>query len=413
MRKNLLELEKILQLLQKVNNVFDQTGTMEATLVNEILNDIEAVNLEVYGCKEYPGISLHKYTDNPRFFSGQLNKWQNLLSEELQYRKSIINKIDYDFHVLSAHISTSSKESLLEEAVDCLKQFRQNSEMNYKKTKRVYNNYHYFWGSLDLDNGNIDLLKNRIHEIKNHWADFCWLYNNLTDYRSKKVLYGILHYWMTFDCMTKNSIVENNYDDYYDFDIITCNKEEVFVDLGAYNGDSTLSFINNFGVYKRIYCYEMTDSSMEIMKQRLADFDHIVYRQVAVGSMAGTVCINPVNGLSSYTVMSQESNIEEPSHTIQIPMVKLDDDIQEPITFLKMDIEGSELEAMKGAEQHIRNDKPKLAVCSYHNNHHIYEIPQLMKKYNPQYKLYMRYNGPLDNPLTSEYVTFAIDPRDN
>lgn len=82
--------------------------------------------------------------------------------------------------------------------------------MNYKQTKRVYSNYHYFWGYLDLDNGNIDLLKNRIHEIKSYWDDFCWLYNNLTDYRSQKVLYGILHYWMIFDFMTKNSIVENN-----------------------------------------------------------------------------------------------------------------------------------------------------------------------------------------------------------
>lgn len=77
-----------------------------------------------------------------------------------------------------------------------------------------------------------------------------------------------LQYRKSIDFMTQNSIVENNYDDYY-------------------------------------------------------DFDHIVYRQVAVGSMAGTVCINPVNDLFSYTVMPQESNIEEPSHTMQIPMVKL------------------------------------------------------------------------------------------
>ena len=88
------------------------------------------------------------------------------MSEELQYRKSIINKIDCDFYVLSAHISTTSKELLLAEVVDCLKQFRQNYEMNYKQTKQVYNNYHYFLGSLDLDISNIDLLKNRIHEIK-------------------------------------------------------------------------------------------------------------------------------------------------------------------------------------------------------------------------------------------------------
>lgn len=142
---------------------------------------------------------------------------------------------------------------------------------------------------------------------------------------------------------------------------------------------------------------------MEKTKQNLADFDNILYRQTAVGNTNGVASISGdkilpqgVGGASMLNGMTQ------------VPMVMLDDDIREPITFLKMDIEGSELEAMKGAEQHIRKDKPKLAVCSDHNNHHIYEIPRLMKEYNPQYKLYMRYNGPAHQPWISEYITFAI-----
>ncbi len=184
-------------------------------------------------------------------------------------------------------------------------------------------------------------------------------------------------------------------------DILKCDENECLVDLGAYNGDSALSFIHNFGVYKRIYCYEMTDASMKEMKKRLEGFENIVYRQTAVGNRNGSVHIADFTGDSSSNAVSAQGGSE-------IAMVKLDDDIAEPVTFIKMDIEGSEIEAMKGAQRHIREDKPKLAVCSYHNNHHIYEIPKLMKEYNPQYKLYMRYNGPKDPVLTSEFVTFAI-----
>lgn len=402
MRKELLETENVLQLLQKIKKFLDQSENMDAALVRDIIDGVEAVNIEIYGCKEYPDIFLREHTDDPVLFSEQFERWQGLLSEELHYRKSILNKTDYDFHVLSAHVSVTSEETLLEETVECLKQIRQDFEMNYERIKRSYNYFHYFWGSLDLDTDDLDLLKNRVHEIKSHWNDFCWLYDNLADYRSKKVLYGILKHWMKFDFQVINSIRENNYDDYFDFDFITCSEEEVFVDLGEYEGESALSYIDNFGVYKRIYCYEMTASSMEKIKHNLAGFDNIVYRQAAVGNT------NDAVDIFGDKIMPQANEVFMTDHATEVPMVRLDDDIKEPVTFLKMDIEGSELEAMKGAEQHIRKDKPKLAVCSYHNNHHIYEIPRLMKEYNPQYKLYMRYNGPADQPWISEYVTFAI-----
>ena len=86
----------------------------------------------------------------------------------------------------------------------------------------------------------------------------------------------------------------------------------------------------------------------------------------------------------------------------------LDEDITEPISFVKMDIEGSELDALIGAKRHITEEHPKLAVCTYHNNHHIWEVPRLMKACNPDYRLYMRYNGDLNAFLISEFVTFAL-----
>lgn len=406
MRQELLQLEKVLQLLQKTVDILKAAENPDDRIITEILNGVTEVNIEVYGCEELSDFPLNKYADVPGLFQECFDRWMNRMVDQLQLRKLLFNKTDYDFQILSAHITVMSEEGLLKEAVACLEQVRQDCEQNYEYIKNIYNNYHYFWGSLDLDRGDIGLLKSRVHEIKSHWDDLCWLYQNLADYRSKKVLYGILHYWLTFDFADKNTIVENNYDDYYDFDILTCSEDEVFVDLGAYNGDSALSYIENFGSYKRIYCYEMASSAMKEMEQKLAAFDHIVYRQAAVGNRNESAFMTEINGATTNFIVSpQEVDIEK---RIQVPMVKLDDDICEPITFLKMDIEGSELEAMKGAEQHIRKDKPKLAVCSYHNNHHIYEIPRLMREYNPQYKLYMRYNGPVNHVLTSEYVTFAL-----
>ncbi len=57
--------------------------------------------------------------------------------------------------------------------------------------------------------------------------------------------------------------------------------------------------------------------------------------------------------------------------------------------FIKMDIEGSEMEALRGAEKLIRSRKPSLAVCVYHKENDIVDIPLYLKSLVPEYKLYL------------------------
>lgn len=62
------------------------------------------------------------------------------------------------------------------------------------------------------------------------------------------------------------------------------------------------------------------------------------------------------------------------------------------VTFIKMDIEGSELEALRGAVNVIKRDKPRLAICIYHKPEDMYEIPFWIKETVPEYKLYIRHH---------------------
>ncbi|MCH5267988.1 MAG: FkbM family methyltransferase [Lachnospiraceae bacterium] len=136
------------------------------------------------------------------------------------------------------------------------------------------------------------------------------------------------------------------------------------------------------------------------MQEKLEPFDDIVIRNAGVGSENTTMYMQTAEIGSTNRIGSDGK--------LPVEVVRLDDDIQEMVTFIKIDIEGSELEAIEGARNHIINDKSKLAICTYHNNHHIWEIPKLMRDLNPDYKLYIRYNGSWSGFAVSEYVTFGV-----
>lgn len=75
-----------------------------------------------------------------------------------------------------------------------------------------------------------------------------------------------------------------------------------------------------------------------------------------------------------------------------------------PISFIKMDIEGAELEALKGAAQTIQRNKPKLAICVYHKPEDILDIPGYILELNADYRLYLRHYS----YTPTETVLYAI-----
>ena len=78
------------------------------------------------------------------------------------------------------------------------------------------------------------------------------------------------------------------------------------------------------------------------------------------------------------------------------------------ITFIKMDIEGSEVPALIGAKNIIQTYHPKLAISIYHRPEDVYEIPNLLLEYNPDYVFFVRHYS----ICASETVLYAIDKND-
>ena len=245
----------------------------------------------------------------------------------------------------------------------------------------------HFWGKFDPENGQIEMIEQRAGILKKRWNEIENFYNSLSDYRSKNVLVMILENWLSFYYGRIQKVKEHNFKSYFDLDLLAASPDEVFVDLGAWKGDTLDEYIQTYGSdnYKTIYCYEIIESNVQILRDKCRYDKRVIIRPVGVSDKKGIMYLSD-NGTSDAQSLSE-------SGTTEIQTVTLDEDIQEKITFLKMDIEGAEKSAILGAKNHIKEDHPKLAISIYHSNDDLLDIFNLIREIQPNYKFYLRYNG--------------------
>jgi FkbM family methyltransferase len=176
---------------------------------------------------------------------------------------------------------------------------------------------------------------------------------------------------------------------YFDLPYFKPQKDEFFIDAGGLNGYSTKCFFewlqNNTERCQSII-FEPDSNSYKVCKDNIQKWNYNNVEVVNKGlwHKKETLRFCRLGGASSINLDGEEI----------IETVSLDEYIgteKEPVTFIKMDIEGAELNALKGAEKTIIKHKPKLAICIYHKPEDVWEIPNLLLDFVPDYKFYIRH----------------------
>lgn len=170
------------------------------------------------------------------------------------------------------------------------------------------------------------------------------------------------------------------YFDLPEFDL----KNEYFVDAGAFNGETAEYFLSLFD-NGYAYVLEPNPKQFEITKGRLRTYPQAELFPYGAYDQNTLLCFNVNQGYESTGRISEHGSVK-------IEVRKMDDLLRDrKVTFIKMDIEGSELAALRGAERIIREQRPKLAICVYHKPEDMWEIPELILNYHPDYKLFLRH----------------------
>ena len=241
------------------------------------------------------------------------------------------------------------------------------------------------------------------------------VYGRLADEESRKVFADILNYKLSGKISYLRGCTTTRDDDLRK--IFSFGGAEIYVDAGAYDGDTVEEFLKLAGgKYTKIYAVEPDPKNYK----KLAEFvrqtatDHIECIPAGLWSKSGVLELSGSGGRQSTLWYSGKEQVTVKEYgmgathnpeignqvgkkkkTQAVQVVSVDSILgTEHASYMKFDVEGAEEEALKGATQHLVPDcngvLPKLLVAAYHHDEDLFALPLLLWKLQPRYQIYLR-----------------------
>ncbi|MEM6577788.1 MAG: FkbM family methyltransferase [Pseudomonadota bacterium] len=190
---------------------------------------------------------------------------------------------------------------------------------------------------------------------------------------------------------------------------------DTVLDCGACFGGTSLFFLRAVGTSGRVFSFEFSPSNLEMFSRNLAMNPDLSKRsdlvQAPVGETSGQAF--SVRGVGPATHLVVDTGpatrrwkrkilsfilprYREYRNEAMVTTLSIDDLARskpiERIDYIKMDIEGAELAALKGAKAVLERDRPTLAVCVYHKLEDFYAIPGYIDQLGLGYEFYLQHS---------------------
>jgi FkbM family methyltransferase len=175
---------------------------------------------------------------------------------------------------------------------------------------------------------------------------------------------------------------------YFPDGLVRLSDHEVFVDCGAFDGDTLREFVRRKGDrFDGFIAFEPDPANFRALEASVNELppgtrERVVARRIAVHSNRTTLQFASADGVGSAVAGSGDIEVEADSLDALLAGVNP--------TFIKMDIEGAEPSALRGATATLRTKAPTLAICLYHARQHLWELPKAIREANPEYQIFLR-----------------------
>lgn len=219
----------------------------------------------------------------------------------------------------------------------------------------------------------------------NRWR-YLSLFLMLEDNRSRRILEAVVMHRLSLSQDPLIAVCEHGHSQWFDPDILPRNVNDVFVDGGAYDGDTVAGYVAARGMgYRAIHAFELDPELVAAGRRNTAALANVTIHNIGLSDRPGEVLYRRTGGTDgSIGALSQIAVADKGS---RVAIGRIDDIVREPITFLKLDVEGEEARVLAGALSQIRENRPTLAVAVYHKAQDLWDIPRRILAMEPSYSL--------------------------
>ncbi len=221
-----------------------------------------------------------------------------------------------------------------------------------------------------------------LDDLWTHRSEYRALHGRLADDRSRQVLDAVIGFRRTLDPAVLQPLV-TGHDLYAPHGLFEFTDDEVYVDGGSYDGDTIRTFIERVrGRFDDVYAFEPDPVTFAKLKANFDNEPRVHPIHAGLHSHGGSLRFR--DDASRGAIFAADGEIEMPVTTI--------DDVlgDRRLTYVKMNIEGAEIDALRGGRNAIRKWRPRLAISDYHRASDLWRIPQQVLELNPDYELYLR-----------------------
>jgi len=175
---------------------------------------------------------------------------------------------------------------------------------------------------------------------------------------------------------------------YFPLDIFSLADEEVFVDCGAYDGDTIKDFLQIRRSFSgKIIALEPDPQNFQKLQNFTSTLPVDIKEKVTVLPLAA----GRLRRKLRFDAMGTESSNISDTGDLEVSCLPLDEVLSDCIpTLLKMDIEGAEMDALAGARKVIHDNTPILAICVYHRQDDLWRIPLFIQSLSDRYRFFLR-----------------------
>jgi FkbM family methyltransferase len=236
-----------------------------------------------------------------------------------------------------------------------------------------------------------DCFRKYVTDIVDNRLRIASLYLMLADDFSRSVLDGLLLFRLTLDSATAGKISSPYREEFFAEDVQLFGDREVFVDGGAFDGDSFLRFAQLAPGFSRAYLFEPDAAICERAKQQVAGDDRVSVCNFGLWSRSGELRFSSTGGMDG--AICEDGDI-------RVQVVAVDEYVKETVTHIKLDVEGAEEQALLGARHQVRQSRPKMAVALYHRAADLWKIPALIEALGGRYAYSIRhYSQTIDDSI--------------